>query len=144
ELQEGVEFSEPTAGQVSELGAWVAATYKGSGGEAPGFLREGQGSAYVALRNHGKLIGEAWGADGNMAESLADALARAKQLAGSASADMVEINLAHTFKSVKDVRPDELYRFASGKRVGIRGIELTYNDFYERVPPTKMLAAGER
>src|SRR5690606_32111848 len=87
ELQEGVEFSEPTAGQVSELGAWVAATYKGSGGEAPGFLREGQGSAYVALRNHGKLIGEAWGADGNMAESLADALARAKQLAGSASAD---------------------------------------------------------
>jgi hypothetical protein len=143
-LQEGVEFQEPAAGQVDELGAWVAAVYAGSGGDAPGFLKEGQGSAYVALRDHGKLLSEAWGADGSMADSLADALAKAKEQAGNASADMVEINLAHSFISVKDPRDEELYRMASGKRVGIRGLELTHNDHYERVPPTKMLAAGEK
>jgi hypothetical protein len=144
ELQEGVAFPEPAAGQVDELGTWVAAAYGGSAGEPPGFLREGQGSAYVALRNQGKLLGEAWGTDGNMADSLVDALAKAKDLAGDVSADMVEINLAHSFASVKDPREEELYRKASGKRVGVRGIELSFNDYAERIAPTAMIAAGER
>ncbi|HVI01563.1 MAG TPA: hypothetical protein VM869_22765 [Enhygromyxa sp.] len=144
ELQEGVEFPEPTAGQVEELGKWVAAAYAGSPGEAPEFLKEGSGSAYVALRAGGKLLGEAWGADGSMADSLADAINKAKDLAGSTTADMVEINLAHSFDSVKDPREEELYRKASGKRVGIRGIELTYNDHYERTPPTTMIANAEK
>src|SRR5690606_26933798 len=73
-----------------------------------------------------------------------DALAKAKEQAGSAAADMVEIDLAHSFQSVKEPREEELYRKASGKRVGIRGIELSYNDHYERTPPTKMLAHGEK
>jgi hypothetical protein len=144
ELQEGVEFPEPTAGQVDELGKWVAAVYAGSSDEAPSFLKEGKGSAYVALRAQGKLLGEAWGTDGVMADSLADALAKAKDSAGSSTADMVEINLAHSFDSVKDPREEELYRKASGKRVGIRGLELTYNDYYERTPPTKMIAQAEK
>lgn len=143
-VQEGVEFPEPTAGQVDELGKWVAAAYAGSAGDPPAFLGEGKGSAYVALREHGKLLGEAWGPDGSMADSLAEALAKAKEQASGAQADMVEINLAHSFDSVKEPREEDLYRKASGKRVGIRGIELTFNDHYERVPPTKMLAAGEK
>jgi len=144
ELKEGVGFAEPSDKQIEELGSWVAAVYASAAGEAPVFLREATGSAYVGLRDQGKLLGEAWGADGNMAESLADALAKAKDLAGSASADMVEINLAHSFETVETPDAKNLYRKASGKRVGIRGIELTYDDHYERVPPTTMLAAGER
>lgn len=146
-LQEEVLFPDPSEAQVDELGAYVAAVYAGSGAELPAFLKEGQGSAYVALRAQGKLLGEAWGTDGPMADSLADALAKAKDQAdqaGSTTADMAEINLAHGFSSVKEPRDEELYRKASGKRVGIRGIELSYNDHYERVPPTKMLAAGEK
>ena len=145
-LQDGVEFAEPTAGQVQELGSWVAGLVAGtaSGTDGPSFLRDGQGSAYVALRSQGKLLAEAWGPDGNMADSLAGAVAKAKDLAEGASADMVEIDLAHTFVTVKSPGEKELYRHASGKRVGIRGIELSYGDYYERVPPTKMLAAGER
>ncbi|MFO7561684.1 MAG: hypothetical protein R6X02_03485 [Enhygromyxa sp.] len=148
ELEEGVEFPELTAAQAKEVGTYVAGVLDGKSSEVPKFLSEGQGSAYVALRSQGKLLGEAWGSDGVMGESLADALAKAKDLAknsaNGASPDMAEINLAHSFKSVKDLRPNELYRFASNKRVGIRGIELSYGDHYERVPPTKILAAAER
>jgi hypothetical protein len=143
-LAEGIEFAELSAAQASELGAWVAATYAGEGGEAPAFLREGQGSAYVVLRQQGKLLAEIWGDDGQLGNSLSGAVAKAKEMmpAGS-SPDMVEINLAHNFKSVANPTKTEIYRLASGKRVGIRGIELTYGEHYERMPPTKMLTAGD-
>ncbi len=144
QLRDGVELAEPSEAQVDELGAWVAALYAGTAGEPPAFLQGGSGSAYVALRDHGKLLGEAWGTDGDIAQSLKAAVEQAKAAAGGASADMVEINLAHSFATVKDPGEKELYRFASGKRVGIRGLELSYGDHYERVPPTKMLAAGQR
>ena len=145
ELRDEVEVPEPSQAEVAELGKWVAAAYAGGdAGEAPAWVRDGMGSAYVALRAQGKLLGEAWGTDGPLADSLSTALAKAKDLAGGASADMVEIDLAHTFKTVGTPDDVELYRFASGKRVGIRGIELSYGDHYERVAPTTMLAAGER
>jgi hypothetical protein len=143
-LAEGIEFAELTAEQASELGVWVAGTYAGDGGEAPAFLREGQGSAYVALRQQGKLLSETWGEDGKLDKSLAGAIAKAKEMmpAGS-NPDMVEINLAHTFQSVANPTKTEIERLASGKRTGIRGIELTYGEHAERIPPTSMLAAGD-
>ena len=52
-LAEGIAFAELSSAQASELGVWVAATYSGEGGEAPAFLRDGRGSAYVALRPSG-------------------------------------------------------------------------------------------
>jgi hypothetical protein len=144
QLAEGVEFAELTSAQASELGAWVAGTYAGDGGEAPGFLREGQGSAYVALRQQGKLLAEIWGEDGKLDKSLSGAISKAKEMLPSGSQpDMVEINLAHTFQSVANPTKTEIFRLASGKRTGIRGIELTYGEHYERTPPTKMLAAGD-
>lgn len=144
-LAEGIEFAELSAAQASELGAWVAATYGGEGGEAPAFLREGRGSAYVALRQQGKLLAEVWGDDGQLGSSLAGALGKAKEMMPAGSTpDMVEINLAHKFESVANPTKTELYRLASGKRTGIRGIELTYGEHYERTPPTKMLAAGDK
>jgi hypothetical protein len=145
ELRDDVVVPEPSAAELAELGTWVAAAYAGTAGDPPAFLREAPGSAYLALRSGGKLVGEAWGRDGGLGDSLVDGLAQAKQLAGGASADMVEINLAHTFKTVPSPpTADELFRFASGKRVGIRGIELSYGDHYLRVAPTTMLAAGDR
>jgi hypothetical protein len=144
-LAEGIELAELSAAQTSELGAFVAATYSGEGGEAPAFLRDGKGSAYVALRQQGKLLAEIWGEDGQLGSSLAGAIVKAKEMSPSgATPDMVEINLAHNFKTVANPTKTELYRLASGKRIGIRGIELTYGEHYERTPPTKMLAAGDK
>lgn len=144
-LAEGVAFAELSSAQASELGAYVAAAYSGEGGEAPAFLREGRGSAYVALRQQGKLLAEVWGDDGSLGNSLAGAVSKAKAMMPAGSTpDMVEINLAHSFASVPNPTKTELYRFASGKRTGIRGIELTYGEHYERTPPTKMLAAGDK
>lgn len=144
-LAEGIELAELSSAQATELGAWVAATYSGEGGEAPAFLREGRGSAYVALRQQGKLLAEIWGDDGQLGNSLAGAIGKAKDMMPAGSTpDMVEINLAHNFQSVANPTKTELYRLASGKRTGIRGIELTYGEHYERTPPTKMLTAGEQ
>lgn len=142
-LAESAELAELSSAQASEVGAWVAAVYAGEGGEAPGFLRAGQGSAYVALRQQGKLLAEAWGTDGKLDESLAGAIAKTKEMA-TGTPDMVEINLAHSFQAIANPTKKELFRFASGKRTGIRGIELTYGEHYERTPPTKMLAAGDK
>jgi hypothetical protein len=144
-LAEGVAFAELSEAQASELGTWVAASYGGEGKDAPAFLREGRGSAYVALRQQGKLLAEVWGDDGQLGTSLAGAIAKAKQMMPAGSTpDMVEINLAHSFQSVANPTKTELYRLASGKRTGIRGIELTYGEHYERTPPTKMLTAGDK
>ncbi|PRQ04029.1 hypothetical protein ENSA5_11520 [Enhygromyxa salina] len=144
-LQDGVELPELSTKQADELGAWVASVYAGAGGEAPASLREGRGAAYVALRDHGKLLSEAWGPDGNLATSVSEALTKAKAAAPQgASPDMVELNLAHSFQTVAKPVKKELFRYASGKRTGIRGIELSFGDHFERTPPTKMLAAGER
>jgi hypothetical protein len=144
-LAEGIAFAELSSAQASELGAWVAATYGGEGGEAPAFLREGRGSAYVALRQQGKLLAEVWGDDGQLGNSLAGAVTKAKEMMPAGSTpDMVEINLAHSFQSVANPTKTELSRLASGKRTGIRGIELTYGEHYERTPPTKMLTAGDK
>jgi hypothetical protein len=143
ELKEGVEFAKPSAAQFAELGRWVAAAYEGSTEPPPEFLRAGQGSAYVALRDHGKLLGEVWGADGNMGESLAGALAKAKQQAAGAGVDMVEVNLAHSFKTIKDPDNKNLFRWAANKHVGIRGLELTHGGHYLRIAPSQSIAAGE-
>lgn len=143
-LAEDVELAELNPVQVEEVGKFVAETLAGGQPEAPAFLREGRGSAYVALRHQGKLLGDSWGDDGELARSLTTAIAKAKSAAGDATVDMVELNLAHTFHTVANPIKKEIFRFASGKRVGIRGIELTYGDHFLRVAPTTILAAGER
>ncbi|KIG14682.1 hypothetical protein DB30_06493 [Enhygromyxa salina] len=143
-LVDGIALPELSSKQAEEVGAWVAAAYAGSGGEAPAVLREGQGSAYVALRDRGKLLAEAWGPDGDLANSLSKALASAKAgVPAGASPDTVEIDLAHSFRTVEKPSKKELYRAASGKRTGIRGLELSHGEHTERTAPTKMLAAGE-
>ncbi|PRQ04025.1 hypothetical protein [Enhygromyxa salina] len=145
-LVDGVDVPELSSKQAEEVGAWVAAVYlgSGSGGDAPALLREGQGAAYVALRDHGKLLADAWGPDGDLASSLAKAIADAKaSVPAGASPDMVEIDLAHSFRTVDKPTKKELYQAASGKRTGIRGVELSHGEHTERTAPTKMLAAGD-
>jgi len=143
-LAEGVVLAELNGDQTAALGAYVAALYSGGAVEPPALLAEGQGSAYVALRGGGELLAEVWGKDGSLAASLEDAMTKAKAMVEGGTPDAVELNLAHTFQSVTDPNPKNLYRLASGKRTGIRGIELRLGEHYERVPPTKMLAAGDR
>ena len=143
-VSEGVAVPELDRDQTDALGAYVAAVYAGNEPDAPAALEQAQGAAYVALRQDGKLLAEIWGKDGSWAESLADAVTKAKDMVSGGTPDTVEIDLAHDFKSIKDPNKKNLYRFASGKRTGIRGIELSYGDHFERTPPTKMLAAGER
>jgi hypothetical protein len=144
-LKDGVELPELSQKQAEELGAWVAAVYSGSGGEPPAGIREGRGSAYVALRDHGKFLAEAWGSDGDLDRSLKEALEKAKAaLPDGATPNLVELDLAHSFTTIDKPIKDNFYRFASGKRTGIRGVEMTYGDHYLRMPPTKMLAAGDR
>lgn len=145
-LVDGIALPELSSKQAEEVGAWVAAVYldAGAGGDAPAVLREGQGGAYVALRDHGKLLAEAWGPDGDLANSLSKAIADAKAAApAGASPDMIEIDLAHSFRTVEDSSKKQLFRAASGKRTGIRGLDLSYGEHTQRTAPTKMLAAGD-
>ena len=96
-------------------------------------------------RAQGALVGEAWGSDGDLVESLTKAVADAKsKLPAGAAPDMIVLDLAHKFRTIRDPVAKELYRFASGKRTGVRGIELSYGEERLRVPPTTMLVNGER
>lgn len=143
-VEEEVEIPELDAEQTRALGAWVAALAGGGSGQAPAILHDQAGGAYVGLRQEGKLLAEAWGKDGRLDASVEDALSKAMAMVEGGTPDTVELDLAHGFRSIKDPNKKNLYRLASGKRTGIRGLELSYGEHYERTPPTKMLAEGER
>ena len=102
-------------------------------------LARKQAAVYVGLRRKGRRLAEAWSPPGHALQALRDALGEARRRSGTATADTLELVIAHDFEPVPFARRKAAF---SNLRRGLSGIELRYGDEIERRGPTQMIASN--
>ncbi len=143
EVADGVALRELSEAEARGLGEWIASKLSGGDPNAlPDVVRETPAVAYLGLRSAGKLIGEAWGAEGSASFSLDVAIHSLREQVGDAiaSVDTVELDLAHRFTTLAASDEESLWRPLGAMHQGIRGIEIRYANKIDRNAPTQMLA----
>ena len=130
------------SGQAETVGEIVTTLLRGAEPDRkiPALLDRNDVAVYVAFRQAGHKLTEAWSARGDGMAALRAALAEAQGALGSqARADVIELVVASDFEPVpfEQVRT----RFSNLER-GVSGIELQYGNDVVRHGPTEMIATN--
>ncbi|MGI9405148.1 MAG: hypothetical protein ACR2O4_02155 [Hyphomicrobiaceae bacterium] len=131
-----------TEAATQAIGTIVASLLRGKDPviEIPVILNRNDVAIYVAFRQAGRKLSEAWSGQGNGMVSVRTALAEAQSgLRQEARADAIELVIAFDFEPVPFEHAQ--VKFPNLER-GISGIELRYGDEVIRRGPTEMIAAN--
>ncbi len=137
-----LEVPELTDAEVALLGPIVAASLSGArpDGEIPAMLESPYVAVYVALRQKGRRLSEAWAEGDSGIEALHLALGQARAgLDGKNRPDRVELVLSHDFEPVDF---DERRRLLGNIQRGLWGLEITHPQGLERHAPSTMIASN--
>ncbi len=127
------------------LGATIRKIFNNEKPESAIDLKNNPQVVYVALRENGLRLADAWSKSKSTIEALEQAIIKAKEKLSSGnqtSITSMEVCLIHSFQKRNYSNKRERKKLLANIHRGVKGIELSFNDSIEIYPPTYMIATN--